>query len=86
MYYVYVLENTEGALYFGYTQNLRRRLTEHRRKRVRSTKDSQWTLIYYEAYASKHDACMREQSIKKHGQAKRQLKERIRQSRRQSQS
>lgn len=82
MYYMYVLENESGELYFGYTRDLRRRLERHQRGDSKTTKGKRYTLIYYEAYASQTDAKRREDRIKQHGQAKRQLKERIRESRR----
>ena len=82
MYYFYVLENESEDLYFGYTRDLRRRLVRHQRGDSKTTKGKSYTLIYYEAYASQEDAKRREDQIKMHGQAKRQLKERIRKSRR----
>jgi predicted GIY-YIG superfamily endonuclease len=85
MYYLYVLESEEGELYYGSTNDLRRRLAEHTGKKSRTTRKGNWTLVYYEAYRAEEDARRREQQIKLHGQAKRQLRERIRTSR-QSQS
>ncbi|MEX2340692.1 MAG: GIY-YIG nuclease family protein [Candidatus Paceibacterota bacterium] len=82
MYYFYVIENEEGELYFGSTDDLRRRFSEHQRSKSLSTRGHQWTLIYYEAYKSEFDARRREMQIKLHGQAKRQLKDRIRDCRR----
>lgn len=81
MFYVYVLENEVGELYFGFTNNLKRRLSEHQRGHVPSTKSHTWSLIYYEAYKSETDARRRESRIKDHGAAKRQLKDRIHDSR-----
>lgn len=81
MYYVYVLENTDRELYFGSTNDLRRRLSEHTRGQSTSTRGKAWTLVYYEAYRSEEDARGRESRLKLHGQAKRQLKDRIRASR-----
>ncbi|HWO07646.1 MAG TPA: GIY-YIG nuclease family protein [Candidatus Paceibacterota bacterium] len=82
MYYVYVLENDSEELYYGSTNDLRRRLAQHRRGHTTTTKNGDWTLIYYEAYRTKSDARRREDQLKMHGQAKRQLKDRIRASRR----
>ncbi len=82
MYYVYVLENTENGLYYGSTNDLKRRLKEHQSGKVFSTKSKSWTLIYYEAYASEIDARTREQRLKMDGRAIRQLKDRLRNSRR----
>lgn len=70
MYYVYVLKyRTKGQLYFGYTENLKRRFKEHTSQKPE--------LIYYEAYRSEKDARMREAMLKHHGQTKRRLKERL---------
>lgn len=81
MYYFYVIESNDGELYFGATKDLKRRLSEHASNRSYSTRNKQWQLIYYEAYRSEKDARRRETRIKLHGQAKRQLKDRIRESR-----
>jgi len=81
MFYFYALENEVGDLYFGSTKDLKRRLSEHQTGKVFSTKSHSWILIYYEAYRSETDARRRESRIKDHGAAKRQLKDRIRDSR-----
>ncbi len=80
MYYVYVLCNSRGGLYVGYSSDLRRRLREHNSGKERSTRGERWKLVYYEAYLSKEDALGRERKLKHRGQAKRFLKERIRES------
>ena len=67
MYYVYLLENSVGEWYVGYTTNLRRRVREHKEKRGGKTtrdKGEQWNLIYYEAYTNKQDALGREKFLK----------------------
>jgi putative endonuclease len=82
MFYFYVLENQDGQLYFGSTNELKRRLGEHVTGKSFATKGSNWKLIYYEAYAAESDARAREQRIKSFGQACTQLKKRIINSRR----
>ena len=77
MYYVYVLCNSRGNLYVGYSGDLRRRIREHTRGGSRSTSGDRWKLVYYEAYLSKGDAVERERKLKQRGQAKRFLRERI---------
>ena len=69
MYYVYVLKSTnKNFLYIGSTGDLRNRLKEHNAGRVKSTKlYYPLKLIYYEAYVSKTDALVRENSLKHHG-------------------
>lgn len=73
MYYVYLLKNKQkGITYIGYTNDLKRRLKEH--------KDKNPELIYYEAYKSEKDAREREMKLKQRGQTVRRLKERIKYS------
>lgn len=74
MYYVYVLKNKiNNELYYGYTNNLERRINKH-------NKSQQWHLLYYEAYLSKQDARNRELKLKHYGQSRTRLKQRIKQS------
>jgi len=84
MNYVYVLVNESEDVYIGSTGDLRRRISEHNSGRNTSTKNHRWTLVYYEAYLSKQDMHARENQLKKHGQAKRWLKQRIKNSLKQS--
>lgn len=73
MYYVYLLRNLiTRNTYIGYTNDLRRRLKEHKGKKPE--------LIYYEAYKDKMDATRREQKLKQRGQTVRRLKERLKYS------
>ena len=81
MYYFYVLESDLGELYFGSTNDLKRRLKEHQTRKVRTTKNSNLTLVYYEAYLSEADARDREHNVKHNGGSKRALKQRIFRSR-----
>ena len=70
MYYFYVLKSTklENYFYKGSTNNVRRRLAEHNRGDVFSSKPfAPYDLIYYEAYASEKAAREREKSIKNSG-------------------
>ena len=80
MYYVYVICNTDGMMYVGYSADLKKRVTQHNSGKNKSTRSQRWKfppLIYYEAYLGKADAIRRERSLKQRGQAKRYLKERI---------
>lgn len=73
MYYVYLLRDIRTKkTYIGYTENLKRRLSEHRNKNPE--------LIYCEAYKNKLDAQTRERKLKQRGQAVRWLKERLKNS------
>ena len=80
MYYVYVIKNEKGALYTGYTTNLQKRLEAHNEGLNKSTKGHIWECVYFEAYKSEKDARSREANLKKSGQARRWLKERIKHS------
>jgi len=74
MYYVYVLKNRENqALYYGYTDDLKRRLKQHNTK-------EKWTLVYCEIYASELDARERERKLKHYGQTRAHIKNRIKRS------
>lgn len=73
MYYVYILKikNRAKLLYYiGYTEDLKRRIFEHR-------KNNEIELIYYEAYQSKKIAKERERKLKQYGGAWRSLKQRL---------
>ena len=80
MYYVYVICDIKGNLYIGYTNDLKRRIKEHNNGENKSTKGRIWKLIYCEAFLSKKDAVLREKKLKQRGQAKRYLKDRIKDS------
>ena len=81
MYYVYITVNKEKKPYIGFTSDLERRLKEHNSSENKGyTKGQEWHYVYYEAFASKIDAILREKRLKSHGQSKRQLKNRIKQS------
>ena len=79
MFYVYILKSKkDNNLYYGSTNDLRRRLLEHNTGKVQSTKSRRpFELKYYEAYFNEADARNRESSLKKDGRALAQLKIRI---------
>ena len=71
MYYVYVLKDCDtGQLYYGYTNTIERRLTQHQ---SRGPKE----LVYFEAYRAEADARRRERRLKHHAQALTALKTRL---------
>jgi len=73
MHYIYLIKNRkEDIIYIGYTNDLKRRLKEH--------KDKKPELIYYEAYKSEKDARERENKLKQRGQTIRRLKEKLKNS------
>ena len=78
-YYVYLLQSKKTKkFYVGYTSNLKRRLEEHKKGEVKSTKsDRPYDLVYFEGFKSQKDAMQRERKLKHHGQGLRRLKERL---------
>ncbi len=79
MYYVYVIKSQKtNKLYFGFSNNLKRRLQEHNAGKSNYTRRFRpWDLIYYEAYAIEQIARNREEQLKHHGRVYTQLKKRI---------
>ena len=75
MFYVYIIKlKRDKSLYFGSTNDLRRRLVEHTKSK------GDLDLIYYEAYRSEADARRREHNLKYFGKAYGRLKGRIEES------
>lgn len=71
---VYILKCSDGTLYTGYTNDIKKRIHEHN---CHGTKGAKYTkgrrpvsLLYTEAHASKSDALKREIEIKKYTRAK----------------
>ena len=67
-YYLYLLTNKRnGTLYIGVTNNLERRLFEHKKKLIEGfTKRYNLNkLIYFETYQFVNDAIKRERNMKK---------------------
>jgi len=67
-YYVYILTNKNNkVLYTGVTNNLSRRVYEHKNKLIPgfTVKYNVDKLVYYEVYENIEDAIQREKNIKK---------------------
>jgi putative endonuclease len=66
MWYFYILQSEKDSkLYFGSTNDLRRRLTEHNSGLVKSTKPrTPFKVVYYEAYLDEKSARNRESKVK----------------------
>ncbi len=79
MFYVYILKSQKNKeLYIGYTNNLEKRLMEHRTGKGGYTKKYMpYELIYYEAYKAESDARHREHNLKLRANALSQTKRRI---------
>ena len=67
MQYVYIIQSTKnGKFYIGSTGDLNRRLKEHNKNQVRSTKHKgPWRLVHKEGLDTKCEAIKREHCIKK---------------------
>jgi putative endonuclease len=78
-YYVYVLNSLRNSdLYIGCASNLEKRVNEHNRGKVYSTKNMlPVELIYYEAYRLKEQAYKREKSLKAFGSGLSKIKIRL---------
>ncbi len=77
MYFVYVLALNNGDCYIGSTENLKRRIVEHKSNKVNSTINKSSKLIHYEVYKLKSDALRREKFLKT-TEGKRLLRQQIR--------
>lgn len=69
MFIVYILRTSSDTLYIGQTNNLEKRLLEHRNKSSKSAKYLRYfesfTLVYSEPAASRSDALKREAQLKR---------------------
>jgi len=67
MYYVYILTNkTDTVMYIGVTNDLRRRLCEHKNEQIEgfTKRYHVHKLVYYEEYHEINDAIAREKQLK----------------------
>ena len=67
-YYVYFITNkNDGVLYVGVTNDLERRMVEHKNKLVKgfSSKYNLDKLVYFELYSNVNQAIKREKQFKK---------------------
>ena len=74
MFYVYILRTNKNTLYIGQTNNLEKRLAEHRLHRSKSAKYIRYfnsiELVYHEEYATRSEAMKREYQLKQWSRAK----------------
>jgi putative endonuclease len=65
MFYVYILLLNNKQIYTGFTDDLKRRMNEHKRGKVKFTSQRlPIKIIHYEAYLLKTDAQRRERYLK----------------------
>ncbi len=65
-YYVYIMTNKSGTLYVGMTNNIRRRVYQHKNKLISgfTEKYNITRLIYFETFSDAYSAIAREKAIK----------------------
>lgn len=76
-YSVYILRTSSNTLYIGQTNNLEKRIKEHKNKSTKSAKyikyfDS-FKLVYSEEYPTRIEAMKREWQLKKWTKAKKEV-------------
>ena len=75
-YFVYILRTSSNTLYIGQTNNLEKRLKEHKKKSSKSAKYiryfSGFNLVYSEDYSTRKEAMQREAQLKKLPKAKKE--------------
>ena len=68
-YFVYILRTSSNTLYIGQTNNLEKRIQEHKNKSSKSAKYiryfSSFDLIYSEKYSTRKEAMQREAQLKR---------------------
>lgn len=75
-YFIYILRTSSNTLYIGQTNNLDKRLEEHRLKSSKSAKYIRYfpsfSLVYSETHKTRKDAMRREIQLKKWSRAKKE--------------
>ena len=75
-YFVYILRTSSNTLYIGQTNNLEKRLKEHKNKSSKSAKYlryfSGFTLVYSEEYLTRKEAMQRETQLKRWSRVKKE--------------
>lgn len=76
-YVVYILRTSSNTLYTGQTNNLKKRLEEHKLKKSRSAKYMKsfesFTLVHAEVFSSRKEAMQREYELKQLTKVKKEL-------------
>ncbi len=75
-YFVYILRTSSNTLYIGQTNNLKKRIKEHKSKSLRSAKYiryfSSFKLVYKESHRLRKEAMRREAQLKKWPKSKKE--------------
>ena len=76
MYYMYILRTSSNTLYIGQTNDLEKRLKEHKNKSSKSSKYIRYfksfKLVYSEKYSTRKEAMQREYQLKKWSRVKKE--------------
>lgn len=76
MYFVYILRTSSNTLYIGQTNNLKKRLLEHKNKKTKSAKYIRYfpsfELVYTETFPTRSAAMRRELQLKKWSKSKKE--------------
>lgn len=76
MFYIYILRTSSNTLYIGQTNNLERRLKEHRDKKSKTAKYihyfSTFELVYREIHPTRLEVMRREIQLKNWSRAKKE--------------
>jgi len=76
-YFVYILRTSSNTLYIGQTNNLEKRLKEHREKSSKSAKYiryfSSFKLVFSEKYPTRKEAMQREIQLKRWTRSKKEV-------------
>ena len=77
MFYVYILRTSANTLYVGQTNNLEKRMEEHKSKTIKSSKYVRsfpsFKLVYFESFDTRSKAMRREYEIKQFSKIKKEI-------------
>ena len=77
LYFVYVLQNSEGRLYVGFTTDLERRVRQHQEDKGGWTSGrGPWELVHHESFSDRVEAMRRERNLKR-GKTNQELRRRF---------
>ena len=72
-WYVYIISNNAHTLYVGMTDDLPKRIDEHKTGAYENAFTARYTFdrcVYFELFRTKHEAAQREQQLKRWSRAK----------------
>ncbi|HBB76196.1 MAG: hypothetical protein A2186_00405 [Candidatus Levybacteria bacterium RIFOXYA1_FULL_41_10] len=76
VFYVYILRTSSNTLYIGQTNNLEKRILEHKNKTSKSAKYTRYynsfKLVYSESFKTRSKAMKREWQLKQWSRAKKE--------------